>query len=250
MSPEGAVNINVGGRRVAGPVQGFGKLWKKTYRVPVGDAVEPAEVVATWRRDFGSFWPPGSRFYGPLTGLEPGEVALLNLTMPGGLELSTGVLVLYADDEAFTLMTPEGHQFAGWITFSAFADPSRAPPPRRRCSCGRATRCTRSAWSSFGHRIEDRFWAATLTALAKSLGVTDPQVARRRRVHGQEAAVEARRQRSLQLGGAVGDAQGAATRSPRLSLVSPAPTAGRGASGGTLGVDGARRTGRAGGGPS
>ena len=109
-APDDALNINVGGRRVAGPVQGFGRLWKKTYRVSVGDRVEPADVVATWRRDFGTFWPPGNRFYGPITGLEPGEVALLNLSMPGGLELSTGVLMLYADDEGFTLMTPEGHQ--------------------------------------------------------------------------------------------------------------------------------------------
>ena len=27
-APDGATNINVSGRRVAGPVQGFGKLWK------------------------------------------------------------------------------------------------------------------------------------------------------------------------------------------------------------------------------
>ena len=32
-APDEATNINVGGRRVAGPMQGFGKLWKKTYRV-------------------------------------------------------------------------------------------------------------------------------------------------------------------------------------------------------------------------
>jgi hypothetical protein len=32
------------------------------------------------------------------------------------------VLVLYADDESFTLMTPEGHMLAGWITFSAERD--------------------------------------------------------------------------------------------------------------------------------
>ena len=31
-------------------------------------------------------------------------------------------MVLYADDESFTLMTPEGHMFAGWITFSAAGD--------------------------------------------------------------------------------------------------------------------------------
>ncbi len=28
-------------------------------------------------------------------------------------------MVLYADDRSFTYMTPEGHPFAGWITFSA-----------------------------------------------------------------------------------------------------------------------------------
>ena len=32
-APEGALNLNVDGRQLAGPVQGFGKLWQKTYRV-------------------------------------------------------------------------------------------------------------------------------------------------------------------------------------------------------------------------
>ena len=41
------------------------------------------------------------------------------MRMPGGSKLSTGVMVLYADEESFTLMTPQGHMFAGWITFSA-----------------------------------------------------------------------------------------------------------------------------------
>ena len=35
------------------------------------------------------------------------------------MKLSTGVMVLYSDEESFTLMTPQGHMFAGWITFSA-----------------------------------------------------------------------------------------------------------------------------------
>ena len=38
---------------------------------------------------------------------------MLDLGMPGGMKLSTGVLVMYADDESFTLMTPQGHMFAG-----------------------------------------------------------------------------------------------------------------------------------------
>jgi hypothetical protein len=175
-APDDATNLNVGGRRVAGPVQGFGRLWQKTYRVPVGTAVEPVEVVATWRRDFGSFWPPGSRFYGPLVGLAPGEVALLNLTMPGGLELSTGVLVLYADEEGFTLMTPEGHQFAGWITFSAFPGTSEGATAQVQVLMRASDPLYELGMAFGGHRTEDRFWIATLTALAASFGVAAPQV--------------------------------------------------------------------------
>ena len=48
------------------------------------------------------------------------------------MKLSTGVMVLYADDESFTLMTPQGHMFAGWITFSATERDDR-PSRRRRC---------------------------------------------------------------------------------------------------------------------
>ncbi len=176
-APEEAVNINVGGRRVAGPVQGFGRLWKKTYRVSIGDGIEPAEVVATWRRDFGTFWPPGNRFYGPITGLEPGEVALLNLSMPGGLELSTGVLMLYADDEGFTLMTPEGHQFAGWITFSAFVDRDAGTTAQAQVLMRSSDPIYEIGMALGGHRVEDRFWGATLAALATTLGVSEPAVA-------------------------------------------------------------------------
>lgn len=175
-APEDATNLNVSGRRVAGPVQGFGRLWQKTYRVPVGPVAGPVELVATWRRDFGTFWPPGSRFYGPLVGLAPGEVALLNLTMPGGLELSTGVLVLYADDEAFTLMTPEGHQFAGWITFSAFTDSGGGAIAQTQVLMRASDPLYELGMALGGHRIEDRFWIATLTALAARFGVEAPIV--------------------------------------------------------------------------
>src|SRR5688500_3383112 len=120
-APAGAINLNVEGRMVTSPIQGFGKMWQKTYRVRLdGTEVSPTEVIRTWKAHFPEFWPPGNRFYAPLTGIAPGEVALLNLSMPGKQKLSTGVLVLYADDESFTLMTPEGHMLAGWITFSAY----------------------------------------------------------------------------------------------------------------------------------
>ena len=89
-------------------------MWQKTYRVRLEDiTIQPSEVIKTWKENFPKFWPKGNRFYAPLTGIAPGEVALLNLSMPVGMRLSTGVVVLYADDESFTLMTPQGHMFAG-----------------------------------------------------------------------------------------------------------------------------------------
>ena len=97
-----AVNINVEGRRVVGPLQGFGKLWQKTYWVRLsGISAGPAEVIAAWKQNFASFWPEGNRFYAPFTGIAPGDVAVLNLDAPGGMTLSTGVLVIYADEEGW-----------------------------------------------------------------------------------------------------------------------------------------------------
>ena len=53
--------------------------------------------------------------------LEPGDVGVINASQ-SGLKLSTGVMVMYVDDESFAFALPEGHMFSGWITFSAFAD--------------------------------------------------------------------------------------------------------------------------------
>jgi len=46
--PEGAVNINVEGKRLASPIQGFGKMWQKTYKVrlPV-ERVSAVDLIAT-----------------------------------------------------------------------------------------------------------------------------------------------------------------------------------------------------------
>src|SRR3954452_18376790 len=88
------VNL-VEGKRLAGPVQGFGKLWQKTYKVRLaGVETTPAQVVAAWREDFGSFWPKGNDFYPPLTGLDPGEFAFFSASVPARLKFKTGVMVL------------------------------------------------------------------------------------------------------------------------------------------------------------
>jgi len=97
-APEEALNLNVTGRRVTGPIQGFGQMWDKTFLVRLsGVKATPQEVIATWKTHFPEFWPAKNRFYAPLTGIAPGEVALLNLSMAPMVRLSTGVMVLYAD---------------------------------------------------------------------------------------------------------------------------------------------------------
>lgn len=168
--PTGAINLNVNGRVVNGPIQGFGKMWQKTYRIRLlASVASPAEVIREWKAHFPEFWPPGNRFYGPLTGLAPGDVALLNLAMPGRQKLSTGVLVLYADEESFTLMTPQGHVFAGWITFSSFADGDDTVVQAQVLM--RASDPAYEIGLAFGgHGQEDRFWQHTLRQVAARFG--------------------------------------------------------------------------------
>jgi hypothetical protein len=176
---EGVRGTNVAGRRLTGPVQGFGKMWQKSYRMRAGSGTAPEQAIATWKEHFPEFWPKGNRFAGALTGINPGDVALLDLAIGGGVKLSTGVFVLYADAESFTLMTPQGHMFAGWITFSAEREGPQAGGETvvQALVLMRANDPLYEAAMTFGgHRKEDKFWAATLTALGERLGVPDPKV--------------------------------------------------------------------------
>lgn len=75
--------LNVAGRRLTGPVQGFGRMWRKTYWIELSPEISPRTVIATWKGRFGEFWPKASRFKGPLTGLSPGDVALVPAVVTG-----------------------------------------------------------------------------------------------------------------------------------------------------------------------
>ena len=170
--PTGAINLNVEGRKVVGPLKGFGKLWQKTYWVRLSGAdVEPTQVIKNWKDNFSSFWPEGSRFFGPITGIAPGEVALINLTPAGPMSLSTGVMVIYADDESFTFMTPHGHMFSGWITFSSHEQDGASVAQVQVL-----IRANDPLWEiimrAVGFKMEDAFWHRTLESLAKHFGVT------------------------------------------------------------------------------
>jgi hypothetical protein len=160
----------VQGRRLQGPLQGFGQMWQKSFRVDLtGATVTPEHVIREWKANFGSFWPRGNRFSAPLIGLGPGEVALINLAA-GPMSLSTGVMVLYADETSFTLMTPQGHPYAGWITFSSFDD-KEATVAQIQLMVRAQDPLSEVGMMVGGNRAENRFWEQTITAVASHFGV-------------------------------------------------------------------------------
>ena len=171
--PNRAINLNVQGRRLTGPLQGFGQMWQKTYRIRLkGVAITPTELIKTWKANFPQFWPKGNNFYGPLQGVQPGEVAVLNLSMPGGAMLSTGIRVIYADDESFSFMTPQGHMFAGMITFNAYEDDGITVVQIQALIRASDPLYEMGFRLGVGHKMEDKFWHDTLRNLATHFGAT------------------------------------------------------------------------------
>ena len=168
--------INVDGRHVVGPLQGFGQMWQKTYRVRLSGAnTTPVEVIKTWKADFPKFWPSGNHFYAPLTGIAPGEVGVISVSVGGGMRLSTGVMVIYADDESFTFISPEGHMLSGWITFSAHRDGDLTVAQVQ------ALERTSDPFDELGlmfggSRMNNRFWEETLRNVAQAMGAAEPVV--------------------------------------------------------------------------
>src|SRR5690606_30900754 len=122
--PHGATNLNVDGRQPMSPLQGFGPLWQKTYRILLrGVEQTPEEVMAVWKENFPKFQPLGNRFYTPVGGVKPGEIIFIQSAVspkPGllpGIPVSSGVMVIYNDDTTFTIMTPQGFPESGWNSF-------------------------------------------------------------------------------------------------------------------------------------
>ena len=172
-----AVNLNVEGRQTVGPLMGFGQLWQKTYRIRLRPDVTPEQVVLAWKANLPDLMPADSRFYPSLTGVAPGEVVLINARLPGlpgGIPISTGVRIIYADDVSFTVMTPEGHPEAGFNTFSAFEEDGVTFAQIQ--SLGRAN----DPIYELGYRLmggarqQEGIWRHVLGALGRLFDVTAP----------------------------------------------------------------------------
>lgn len=179
--PPEATGMNVEGREPTFPSDGFGQLWRKTYRVRLAStAATPEEVVAVWKERLPDFMPEHSRFYPGFRGIEAGQVVLIDATMPGGAPVSTGVLVLQSDATRFTLVTPQGHPESGYNSFSAAREGSATVAQIQ--SVARAA----DPVYEFGYRFlggmkhQEGIWRHVLTELARHFGTRRPKVEMRR----------------------------------------------------------------------
>jgi hypothetical protein len=172
----GGLNLNVDGKALTGPLQGFGQLWQKTYRVKLaGVNVKPSDVVSMWKEKLPTFMPNDSRFYPSLAGVAPGEVLLIDATVPtpvGGITVATGVMILYADDESFTEMTPDGHPESGFNTFSSYEEDGVVVAQIQ--SLARANDPVYEFGFRFmgGSKQQENIWHHVLTQLAASYGIS------------------------------------------------------------------------------
>lgn len=171
-STSGVAKGNVEGRKVAGPLQGFGQLWQKSYEVTIPGPT-PEKVIATWKEHFQDFWYPGNNFYAPPGGIAPGEVALIS-GGKGPARVTTGVRVIYADDRSWTYINPEGHPWAGIITFSAHELEGKTTAARVHLLVRANDPIYEIAMKLFASRQEDRIWTHTLTSLAAHFESEEP----------------------------------------------------------------------------
>jgi anti-anti-sigma factor len=167
--PETAMSINVQGRETTGPIRGFGALWEKRYRLRLNrPEISPEEIIPVWKERFSSFWPPGNEVY-PSRGaaLKPGTAAVLNLALPGGLVLSTGIYVIYSDETSFSFISARGHVLSAWIIFSAIRDGHPGTVIEVIALLRASDPLFELGFHLGAAAQEDRFWDYTLQALAR-----------------------------------------------------------------------------------
>jgi pyruvate/2-oxoglutarate dehydrogenase complex dihydrolipoamide dehydrogenase (E3) component/anti-anti-sigma regulatory factor len=167
---KGARKLNVNGLRAVGPVNGFGKLWQRIFRLYIkGETITPEQAIAALKQNFPSFQPSFNRFYPSPAGIVPGEIVLIDSMTPGG-PISTGVMTLYADNLSFTFCCPQGHPESGFVTFSAHEVPGRTIV--QVLGLARANDpLYEMAFRLMGSTIQGRIWVHLLGSLAAYLGV-------------------------------------------------------------------------------
>jgi anti-anti-sigma factor len=170
--PPHAIAVNTRGRLPRTPFSGFGPLCQRTYRVALpGVDLSPLQVMAAWKANFSGFWPSGNELLTPGAALQPGLPAVIHLSLPGGMKIFTGAVIMHANADSFSLMTLQGHMFCGWITFSSFIEDGALFAQTQALLRPADPLFDLSFRLGFGTRAEDAFWHASLLNLAAHLGV-------------------------------------------------------------------------------
>lgn len=170
--PEGALVKNMDNRRLQAQINGFGKMWQKTFRLMI-DKPEftPEDIINKLKQNFVAFQVPENFFFPTSKGLSPGALVFIDSATPGGV-VSTGIYVLYMDDTSFTYVTPQGHPEAGWITFSAKEEEGKI-----RLQIQGLVRASdpffEIAYAIAGQAFQEKIWLNVLTQMAKHLEIED-----------------------------------------------------------------------------
>ena len=158
---------NIAGRRLTGPSQGFGQLWRKRFWMMLPRDLSAETVIAAWKRNFSAFWPATNEFV--IEKMAENEVAAADLELPLGTRAATGLVVLASAPDRFTLVTVEGHMFAGWVTFCAV--------PKAEGTRVEVELLMRASDPLYelglvlgGHKREEKFWRNTLKRVAGHFG--------------------------------------------------------------------------------
>ena len=165
-SPEQMINLNVDKRPLTSPADSFGRMWLRTYRVRLCGDRSPEKVMARWRKRFSDFWPPDNRIHSSSSEFEPGSVCLINLAFPLGMVLSTGAVVIHADDASFTLMTVQGHMFSGLITFSSYREGEHVYAQTQALVRPSDPLYEFTFRLGYGPKTEDAFWVRAMKNVA------------------------------------------------------------------------------------
>ncbi len=168
--PEGSMNKNVDKRLVLGPLLGFGPMWEKTYLLKIEKpGLQPYDVMDMMKQNLPDFQPVQNTFYPSKKGIMAGEIVLIDSVTPGGI-VSTGVLVLYADELSFSLITPQGHPEAGWVTFLVKGIPGKVE--MRIQGLARASDpFFEFAFRIAGSKFQETIWKHVLSSLASYIGI-------------------------------------------------------------------------------
>lgn len=157
---------NVAGRSVAPPSAGFGQLWHKELSLTLLPGPGAEELMRYWKQHLHALWPEAGDLYLPHRNIREGDLLGIDLGV-GPVKLATGVVVIESNETAFTLLSPQGHMFAGWNRFS-----TSELPQGTRAAINIEMRASDPLYEVGlvigGHRAEERFWAEMLWNLAAS----------------------------------------------------------------------------------